>query len=157
MVGPPRVAYSYVENMPSIQRRLSKTFTRFFDSKKSTGILLITCTIISLCLSNYPFSETYIGFWHAHVGGLSIEHWVNDGLMAIFFLLIGLELERELYSGELSDFKNALLPILAAIGGIAAPALIHFTLNVGDSGPKRTGHSNGNGYSLRAGRSCAAR
>jgi NhaA family Na+:H+ antiporter len=125
--------------MPSIQRRLSKTFTRFFDSKKSTGILLIICTMISLGISNSQFGDTYIGFWHTHVGGLSIEHWVNDGLMAIFFLLIGLELERELNSGELSDFKNALLPILAAAGGIAVPALIHFSLNIGTPAQKGLG------------------
>ena len=65
------------------------------------------------------------------MGGLSLEHWTNDALMAIFFLLIGLELERELYVGELSDFKNALLPIFAAVGGMIAPALIHFSFNAG--------------------------
>lgn len=61
--------------------------------------------------------------------GLSIEHWINDGLMAVFFLFVGLELERELYNGELSDIRNALLPIFAAIGGIVVPASIHFMLN----------------------------
>lgn len=66
-----------------------------------------------------------------YIGGLSVEHWINDGMMAIFFLLIGLELERELYNGELSDFKNALLPIFAAVGGIILPALIHFAFNNG--------------------------
>lgn len=66
-----------------------------------------------------------------YVGGLSVEHWINDALMAIFFLLIGLELERELYNGELSNFKNALLPIFAALGGLAFPALIHFSFNAG--------------------------
>lgn len=117
------------ENMTSIQRRLSKTFTRFFNSTKSTGILLITCTLLSLLIANSQYGDSYIGFWHTKLGGLSIEHWVNDGLMAIFFLLIGLELERELYSGELSDFRNALLPIVAAVGGIALPALIHYSIN----------------------------
>jgi NhaA family Na+:H+ antiporter len=62
---------------------------------------------------------------------VSVEHWINDALMAVFFLLIGLELERELYVGELADFRNALLPIVAAGGGVAAPALIHLGLNVG--------------------------
>ena len=62
---------------------------------------------------------------------MSLEHWINDGLMAVFFLFIGLELERELYNGELSNVKKALLPIVAAVGGIAAPALIHFLLNAG--------------------------
>ena len=73
----------------------------------------------------------YVNFWQSYAGGLSLEHWINDALMAVFFLLIGLELERELYVGELSDFKNAMLPIFAAIGGICVPALIHFIFNNG--------------------------
>ncbi|HSK72437.1 MAG TPA: Na+/H+ antiporter NhaA [Pyrinomonadaceae bacterium] len=110
---------------------LTKTFKEFFDGEKSTGIILIFCTIISLIIANSAFSDAYLGVWHTYIGGLSVEHWVNDGLMAIFFLLIGLELERELYKGELSNFRNALLPIFAAIGGLALPALIHFALNAG--------------------------
>jgi Na+:H+ antiporter, NhaA family len=117
--------------MTVIQRALSQTFNRFFESEKAGGIVLIACTVISLLLANSPVGQDYLRFWHVHVAGLSLELWVNDALMAIFFLLIGLELERELYSGELSNFRNALLPILAAAGGIAAPALIHFTLNQG--------------------------
>src|SRR3989337_1940046 len=78
-------------------------------------------------------SHTFKAFFESEKsgGGLSVEHWVNDALMAVFFLLIGLELERELYNGELSTFKNALLPIFAAIGGMCLPALIHFVLNSG--------------------------
>ncbi len=115
--------------MAGESNNLSNTFNKFFDSEKSGGIILIICTAISLTLANSPFSGEYLSFWHRSVAGLSLEHWINDGLMAIFFLLIGLELERELYVGELSSFKNALLPIFAAIGGMAAPALIHLTLN----------------------------
>ena len=117
--------------MSDFQDPLSSTFKRFFDSEKSSGVLILLCTLCSLSLANSLFSETYLNFWRLHVLGMSIEHWVNDGLMAIFFLFIGLELERELYSGELSDFRNALLPIFAASGGIALPALIHFALNSG--------------------------
>lgn len=117
--------------MAVIQKPLSNTFKRFFESEKSGGILLIICTIVSLGIANSPAGEAYLHFWHIKLGGLSIEHWVNDALMAIFFLLIGLELERELYNGELSSLKNALLPIFAAAGGIALPALIHFSLNTG--------------------------
>ena len=80
-------------------------------------------------IANSIFGEQYLNFWRIELLGLSIEHWVNDGLMAVFFLFIGLELERELYSGELSNFKKALLPFFAAVGGIAIPALIHFVLN----------------------------
>lgn len=117
--------------MARYERTLSNTFKRFFDSEKAGGILLIVCTAISLLLANSPVGGAYQGMWHAYFAGLSIEHWINDALMAIFFLLIGLELERELYAGELSDFKNALLPIFAAVGGIAVPALIHFGFNSG--------------------------
>jgi NhaA family Na+:H+ antiporter len=84
-------------------------------------------------MTNSSIGAAYLGFWHVSVGGLSLEDWINDGLMAIFFLLIGLELERELYSGELAEFKNALLPIIAAIGGMVVPALIHFSANAGTS------------------------
>ncbi len=108
---------------------LSNTFQRFFESEKSGGFLLVVCTIVSLLIANSRLGPHYLQFWQLHVAGLSIEHWVNDALMAIFFLLIGLELERELYSGELSDFRNALLPLFAALGGMALPALVHFALN----------------------------
>jgi NhaA family Na+:H+ antiporter len=117
--------------MADVQPTLSKTFTNFFESEKSSGILLILCTFVSLVIANSFVGAAYLDFWHANVAGLSVEHWVNDALMAVFFLFVGLELERELYNGELSNFKNALLPIFAAIGGIGAPALIHFTLNAG--------------------------
>jgi Na+:H+ antiporter, NhaA family len=115
-----------------IQKRyLSNTFKRFFDSEKSGGLLLVVCTSVSLVITNSPRGDAYIRLWHAHLGGLSIEHWINGALMAVFFLLIGLELERELYVGELSDLRNALLPIVAAAGGVVLPALIHFGFNAG--------------------------
>jgi NhaA family Na+:H+ antiporter len=109
----------------------SNMFNEFVDSEKSGGYLLIICTVLSLVTANSPVGPEYLSFWQRNVGGLSLEHWINDALMALFFLLIGLELERELYAGELSNFKNALLPIVAAIGGMVAPALIHFMLNRG--------------------------
>lgn len=117
--------------MAIVHRKLSDTFKKFFASEKAGGLLIIFATLISLSLANSPIGDDYQHFWHIYVGGLSIEHWINDLLMAVFFLLIGLELERELYNGELSSLKNALLPIFAAVGGIAVPALIHFSLNAG--------------------------
>ena len=110
---------------------LSKTFNAFFNSEKSGGALLIVCTLGSIAVANSPVGGEYLRFWQIFIFGLSIEHWINDALMAVFFLLIGLELERELYVGELSKVRNALLPIFAAIGGMAVPALIHFSLNAG--------------------------
>lgn len=117
--------------MNVVQRRLSKTFNEFFESEKSSGILLIICTVISLILANLVFGDAYVAFWQRYLGGLSIEHWINDALMAIFFLLIGLELQREIYNGELSNIKNAMLPIFAALGGVALPAGIHYAFNGG--------------------------
>ena len=111
--------------------RLTSTFKKFFESEKSSGILLILCTLISILITNSSFGNDYLSVWHTKLFGLSIEHWINDGLMAIFFLLIGLELEREIYTGELSTLKKALLPLFAAIGGMIVPALIYFSLNQG--------------------------
>ena len=110
---------------------LTETFKRFFDSEKTSSLILIACTVISLALANSTLGPTWLAIWNTDIGSLSLSHWINDGLMAIFFLLIGLELERELYVGELSSFRNALLPVIAAIGGMAAPALIHFVFNTG--------------------------
>ena len=109
--------------------QLSSTFNRFFESEKSSAILLIIATMISVSLTNSVMSDSYLALWKNEYFGLSLEHWINDGLMAIFFLMIGLELERELYVGELSLIRNALLPIFAALGGTLAPALIHYALN----------------------------
>jgi len=114
-------------------------FKSFFQSEKAGGFVLIGCTIISLIIANTALAEKYLDFWHSYIDlsfseielRYSVEHWVNDGLMAIFFLLVGLEIERELYVGELSSFKNALLPILAAAGGMLFPALIHGFFNYG--------------------------
>ncbi len=118
---------------------ITKLFKEFFDSEKSSGIILVGCTILSLLLVNVFIGEDYLHFWHqktlpvlADVNlNLSVEHWINDGLMAIFFLMVGLEIERELYVGELSEFKKALVPIIAALGGMLVPALFHFVLNAG--------------------------
>ncbi|WP_127128175.1 Na+/H+ antiporter NhaA [Pseudoflavitalea rhizosphaerae] len=119
--------------------QLSKLFTDFFHSEKTGGIVLIICTVLSILIANLPLGESYLHFWHHSigfsVGGFEmyhpVEYWVNDGLMAIFFLMIGLEIERELYAGELSNVHNALLPVVAALGGMLTPALFHFILNHG--------------------------
>jgi NhaA family Na+:H+ antiporter len=111
--------------------KLTRTFKAFFKSEKSGGILLLFVTLLSLYLANSPIQTEYIAFWNTQLGHHSITHWINDGLMAIFFLLIGLELERELYDGELSSLKNAALPIFGALGGMVVPAGIFLLLNFG--------------------------
>lgn len=111
--------------------KLTKTFTDFFESEKSGGILLLIVTLISIYLANSSIQNEYIAFWEKDLGSHSITHWINDGLMTIFFLLIGLELEREIYHGELSSIKNASLPIMGALGGMLIPAGIFLALNYG--------------------------
>ncbi|MFJ1474106.1 Na+/H+ antiporter NhaA [Capnocytophaga cynodegmi] len=109
----------------------TKLFKDFFNSEKAGGVVLIICTVVSLLVANSSFGDEYLGFWQTSFQGHSIAHWVNDGLMAIFFLLIGLELEREVYKGELSNIKDALLPIFGALGGILLPAGIYLLFNFG--------------------------
>lgn len=106
-------------------------FKSFFDSEKAGGLVLLFCTIVSLILSNSSISGAYLSMWHTQIGSHSAEHWINDGLMAIFFLLIGLELEREVYIGELSKIKDAILPLSGALGGMLIPALFYFAFNFG--------------------------
>jgi Na+:H+ antiporter, NhaA family len=118
---------------------LSRTFQRFFDSEKSSGFVLILCTLVSLALANSAAGAVYVGWWHTQVMGLTVQHWINDALMVVFFLLVGLELERELYTGELSQLSKALLPIVAAIGGVTVPAIIHFGFNAGSPTQPGTG------------------
>lgn len=119
--------------------KITRLLKEFLESEKAGGIILLICTVISLCIANSQWGNTYIDFWHRYADlsfasvklNYSIEHWVNDGLMAIFFLLVGLEIERELYAGELKELKVAALPIAAAIGGMLVPAAIHFIFNQG--------------------------
>lgn len=94
-------------------------------------MILIAATIVSLIIANGPMQSSYEAFWQQEVSGMSVTNWINDALMAIFFLLIGLELEREIYDGELSDIKRASLPIFGAIGGMIVPAGIYLALNFG--------------------------
>ncbi len=109
----------------------TQLFKEFFKSEKSGGLVLIACTAISLLLANSGIGSTYHDFWLKSFLGLSFEHWINDGLMAIFFLMIGLELEREIYQGELAKPRDAMLPVMAAIGGMLVPASIYLFFNYG--------------------------
>jgi len=110
---------------------ITDTFNRFVKSEQSGGIVLVVATAVALAFTNSALGSGYLAFWQSNLGGLTLLHWVNDGLMAVFFLFIGLELERELYVGELSEPRKALLPAVAAIGGMVAPVLIHYSLNAG--------------------------
>lgn len=115
-------------------------FARFFNSEKIGGILLLFCVVISLIIANTGFKDGFsnllasnLGFTIGNVAvRYSLSAWINDGLMAIFFLLVGLEIKRELIEGELSTVKKATLPVLAAVGGMLIPAFIYFIFNKGE-------------------------
>jgi NhaA family Na+:H+ antiporter len=111
--------------------KLTKLFVDFFESERAGGLILIACTVVSILIANSVVGDVYIDGWNYKVAGHTWVHWINDGLMAIFFLLIGLELEREVYIGELSGIKKAALPVLAAFGGMLIPAGIYLMFNMG--------------------------
>ena len=123
-------------------KKVSTPFEHFIHAQTTTGIILMFMTILALVLANSPLTENYAHFFHTkidlNVGSWelshTIHHWINDGLMAIFFFIIGLEIKREVLVGELSNMKVALLPILAAIGGMIFPALIYLSINSGEGG-----------------------
>jgi NhaA family Na+:H+ antiporter len=127
---------------------LSIYFKKFFNSSQSSGIVLIFCVVVSLLIANSTLADSFQNLLDKEMG-MDLFHlkypthiWINDGLMAIFFLLVGLEIKRELVEGELSSFKNASLPIFAAIGGMLVPATIYTLFNSG------TEYSNGWGIPM---------
>lgn len=112
-------------------------FKKFLHSSQSSGILLILCVLISLFIANSSFGVAFQSLLDTKIGtenfqlNYPISIWINDGLMAIFFLLVGLEIKREIVEGELSTFKSASLPIVAAVGGMVVPGLIYYGFNHG--------------------------
>lgn len=119
--------------------KLTHPIQEFLHKEASGGILLIIATVIALVWANSPFKDSYHHLWHSYlsvnVGDLrlnySLHHWINDGLMVIFFFVVGLEIKRELLVGELSSVKKASLPIAAALGGMIFPAIIYYIFNAG--------------------------
>ena len=124
-----------------------RPFERFFRGEAAGGIALLACTVIALVLANSPWSQAYDAVLHHPllVGGtqlmleLSVHEWINDGLMAVFFFVVGLEIKREMLVGELATFRQAALPIAGAIGGMIVPALIFASLNAGGPGARGWG------------------
>jgi NhaA family Na+:H+ antiporter len=118
---------------------LIRPFQRFFEKEASSSILLLICTAVALVWANSIFRESYEHLWETYVSigwgdaqlSLTLHHWINDGLMAVFFFVIGLEIKREVLVGELSTARKAALPIAAAIGGMVVPALVYVAFNAG--------------------------
>ena len=111
--------------------KLITILKEFFLKNQSSGVLLILCVVLSLTIANSPMAESFQALLDQEVGPYSISMWINDALMAIFFLLVGLEIKREILKGELSDIRSASLPIVAAIGGMIVPTVIFSLLNYG--------------------------
>ncbi len=128
-------------------RRLTAPLERFLHVEAASGIVLLVATLAALILANSPLSQSFLGFWKTEIGfrigsiemAHSLKHWINDGLMAIFFFIIGMEVKRELVVGELRDPRRAALPVFAAIGGMVAPALIYLSLQFGMPGERGWG------------------
>lgn len=122
--------------------RLTDPFIRFFHVEAAGGVVLLACTVLALAMANSPWSAAVASFWHMPIGFtvgetgiyMSLLHWINDGLMTIFFFLVGLEIKRELVHGELRDPRNAVLPVAAALGGMVVPAAIYLFLEHGKPG-----------------------
>jgi len=105
---------------------------RFLDSEVAGGLVLMAAAALALIVANSPLSQTYFDVLHVYIGPLSLAHWINDGLMAVFFLLVGLEIKREFIDGQLASWPNRMLPGIAAAGGVILPALIFAALNFND-------------------------
>ena len=115
--------------MANDNRRSVSVFREFLDGEAAGGIILIAAAALALIVANSPLAETYFAALHAYLGPLSLLHWINDALMAVFFLLVGLEIKREVLDGQLSTWPRRMLPGIAAAGGMAVPALVYVAIN----------------------------
>ena len=149
---------------PTPIERVTRPFQEFSESEAAGGVLLLAAAALALAWANSPWAESYSTLWeHKFTIGFegfalskSILHWINDGLMAIFFFVVGLEIKRELLVGELASPRQAALPIAGALGGVVVPALLYFSLNAGGPRRSRLGHPDGYGHRFRYGRNGVA-
>ncbi|SEH69078.1 Na+:H+ antiporter, NhaA family [Rhizobium tibeticum] len=116
----------------TVQSHIRSTLRQFLDSEASGGLILMAVAALAIVVANSPVAETYFHALHVYLGPLSIQHWINDALMSVFFLLVGLEIKREMLDGQLSSWSRRILPGAAAAGGMAVPALIYIGFNLGD-------------------------
>lgn len=123
-------------------RRLMRPLAKFLEIESASGVLLVVCTVIALVVANSPWSHAWESFWHTEISVTigsftlhnSLGHWINDGLMTIFFFVVGLEIKREMLDGELRSLQRAALPLVAALGGMLIPAAIYLSLQGGREG-----------------------
>jgi Na+:H+ antiporter, NhaA family len=122
-------------------RRVIRPLVDFLQTEAAGGVVLVIATIVALVWANSPWQESYTDFWHTHLSitlgthtlDLDLQEWVNDGLMAVFFFVVGLEIKRELVDGELRDRRRAAMPAIAAVGGMVVPAAVYLLVNAGSA------------------------
>jgi NhaA family Na+:H+ antiporter len=142
MLGRTPLRRSWITSQRPIPRLIARPIRSFLDTESAGGIVLLAAAGIAVIWANSPWSDSYESFWHTEIaftiGSFEISedllHWVNDGLMTIFFFVVGLEIKRELVAGELNEWRKAALPAFAALGGMVVPALLYAALNFGGSG-----------------------
>lgn len=134
--------------LPSVPiARIAEPLTYFLHIESASGILLLLCTLVALVLANSPLSQDFLAFWQTPLGLVlgsfeirhSLRHWINDGLMAIFFFVMGMEVKRELVLGELRELRLAALPLAAAVGGMVVPAMLYLAFQWGEAGERGWG------------------
>lgn len=134
---------TFIGRDSGLSRVVGRPLKRFLQVQAAGGVVLLIATIIALVWANSPFKDSYYDFWHVHIDlhlgdweifDDTLVHFVNDALMAIFFFVVGLEIKRELTTGALRDLRDAVLPAVAALGGMVVPALIYVALNLGGEG-----------------------
>lgn len=138
----PPLSHSWVASDRSVARLIARPLRDFLQTETAGGILLLVATLAALAWANSPIGDSYEPVWRTEIGiqianfelTEDLRHWVNDGLMTIFFFVVGLEIKRELVVGELNEPRKAALPALAALGGMIVPALIYAALNIGGPG-----------------------
>lgn len=119
-------------SLPTTPGRIQSTLRQFLNNEASGGLVLMAVAVLAILVANSPLAEAYFHGLHVYLGPLSIQHWINDALMAVFFLLVGLEIKREMLDGQLSSWSRRVLPGAAAAGGMLFPALFYVSLNWND-------------------------
>ncbi len=145
--GHPPLEGSWSAGGSRVARRLAMPLREFLDTEVAGGLVLLAATAIALVWANSPWQEAYQTLWSTELAvevgrsslALDLRHWVNEGLMALFFFVVGLEIKRELVAGELRSPRNAALPVVTALGGMVAPALVFLVLNGGGPGERGWG------------------
>ena len=139
-IPPPRSAWLASDR--SVPRLIARPLRAFLDTEAAGGIILLVATTVALVWANSPFADSYESLWTTELGvsfgslelSHDLRHWVNDGLMVLFFFVVGLEIKREIVVGELNDRRKASLPVIAALGGMVVPALLYLLFNAGEEG-----------------------